>query len=291
MSELKERKNLPKHDKFEKAADQAKTIHKQAADDSHHFLFAVDSVPKFLRHGPWSPLAYLFLAVMVGYLLFKFSHAYEDFLSNVDPRIDLLESSGIWWRAAIGVYGIVIIILVCHYVGIWPMASFTMMSWSLFTLRYLLGVAYVCYPTVHHTYYGYELLRFPALLCNSMTVSIWWLILVPLLVFHMKRTHPHAITPFFKFNRSFVMINIHILNLPLSALDHIVSSRKLIYFDLWIALCIGIIYVCIYLFIMEPKGMHFYHVVLSPRPHWCVLWYTALIALFPMYWWLWNYFI
>lgn len=93
---------------------------------------------------------------------------------------------------------------------------------------------------------------------------------------------------FLKFNVGPVFINIHFLNLPLAALDHILFMRKLTLFDLWMGLLIALCYVIVYLFVMDRKGLYFYHVLLSPRPHWCFLAYSFVLLLFVAYWYMWN---
>ena len=176
------------------------------------------------------------------------------------------------------------------------------MSWTLFTVRHLLLAGYYLghnqkYCTIEITddmcdwsLFVSELIRFPSLVCNSMTVSIWWIILFPILYYFLKtKSSQSALKAFVDFNKSFMLINVHLLNLPFAALDHILEPRMLVFGDLYVGLVVAIIYMLIYLFIMDPMGMHFYHVILSPRPHWCVISYSGIMALFPAFLYLFNY--
>ena len=237
--------------------------------------------------GPWSPLSYAFLMFAIGLIVYQ-SHEAINIMPVFNPKPEYDEGDG-WWRFVLFLYGVGIIYYVIKNVGWWPMYSFTMMSWSLFTFRYLFSSLYHLDLGISYFYILSEALRFPALVCNSITVSIWWTILVPSISFFIRhQMGPSKLKAFMKWNFSPTLINIHLLNLPLCAIDHYLHPRQLTTFDLWMSLIIAIAYVLFYLFYMDPLGLHFYHIILSPRPHWCFIPYTLTLSLFPLFQWLWN---
>ena len=83
-------------------------------------------------------------------------------------------------------------------VGLWPLISYTMMSWCLMTARYTLEV-------FGETRIA-EALRFPSLAQNSITVIVWWLALVPILLMSMSQKARRA---FWKWNLSPFLLNVH----------------------------------------------------------------------------------
>ena len=74
---------------------------------------------------------------------------------------------------------------------------------------------------------------------------------------------------FMKFNANGLLINIHLINLPLSLLDVYVHPRSLTPFDLWLAFAAAFLYVLFYLNVLDRRGLHIY-IIMSPR--------TALFA-------------
>lgn len=249
---------------------------------------AFKHIPKFLTEGAWSPVSYAFLLFAIGLIIYTTNEAMATKpIFNPSPEID--EGDG-WWRFIISFYGIIIIIYIVNQAGFWPMYSFTMMSWTIFTLRYFFSALYHLDFGISLFFVISEALRFPSLVCNSITVSIWWIILVPAIytILYYKMGKKHSIA-FMKWNASPFLINVHLLNLPLCAMDHWMYPRLLTMFDLWMGIIFAICYVSFYLFVMDPWGLHFYHVILSPRPHYCFIPYSLTLSLFPLFQYLWNY--
>lgn len=86
------------------------------------------------------------------------------------------------------------------------------------------------------------------------------------------------------FNRSFPLLNLHLFNLPLCAIEFMACGRCLTFFDLWVALAVAFVYMMFYLNVLDRLGLHFY-IVFTPRTVYCVIPY-AMILLF--YWGLYN---
>eukprot|EP01084_Bolivina_argentea_P124861 221256_1 len=253
------------------------------------------SQPSFLIDGKWSPISYIFLILFIIGMSVAVKYVIAEYPSYTEPNPSYI--TNFIWRFIIFIYGICILLYILKIEGLWPLWSFTMMSWNLFTFRYFVSSLYHlgCDSAEFPIFFALsEIFRYPSLVCNTITVSVWWIVLTPLICavyiwqgptreYSMKR-----IKEFLKFNVGPVFINIHFLNLPLSALDHILDMRVLTLFDLWMGMLIGLCYVIMYLFVMDKKGLYFYHVLLSPRPHWCFLAYAFVITLFVAYWYMWN---
>merc|ERR1712176_139873 len=77
---------------------------------------------------------------------------------------------------------------------------------------------------------------------------------------------------FLRFSFSFVLINVHILNLPLAMVNIVYGDYPRVFTtsDLWIAYLILLIYVLVYCFILDRLGLHFYPIICL-RSAWSVI--------------------
>ena len=244
--------------------------------------------PKKLRVGEWTFVAkmYLFL-VLSGTAALKFYGPKEE-ASDVVPEAPLDPQSSQIVRAIGSTWGIGVLVWMCKTTGPWPFLSFTMQSWTLMTARYVLdflGGANLGSLSEYSTYIS-ETIRFPALMQNSLTVTVWWLLLVPAFLF-FTRNDPQKRKAFMEWNFGPFLVNVHLLNLPLAAIAHLLKPRFLVLSDLWNGLAMGLVYLLFYLFILDPLGMHFY-IVLSPRTKWSTLTYTIMLAAIYGFYRAWN---
>mmetsp|Transcript_90162 Transcript_90162/g.156120 ORF Transcript_90162/g.156120 Transcript_90162/m.156120 type:complete len:304 (-) Transcript_90162:180-1091(-) len=231
-----------------------------------------DWIPYQYRVGPWSPLAYLYFFVWlagIAYMAPIMAYSYDHELQLVAPA----HGTKHWWCSVAG--GIWCILINCVMIkkwGPWPYASFTLLSWSLLTLRfvcmalgYLNGTALVVS----------EVLRFPTLIGASITTIVWNFVLQPVIWFFMSNSQrPH----FVKFNKQFLLIQIHIVNLPLAILSHYCSPRALVFFDYYVSGVWLYVYAVFYLSVLDRKGFHLYP-IFTPRTHLCVFAYTMIIGI------------
>ena len=133
------------------------------------------------------------------------------------------------------------------------------------------------------------MLRFPCIVQNSITVLVWWLVLVPAIYFTLPKAGSKTgqegssgVGPrraFAKFNCSPFLINVHLLNLPLALCDSLLRPRLLTPADLWIGFAFGMVYCLFYLLCLDRNGIHFY-IILSPRTKLCFLSYGTILALY-----------
>eukprot|EP00933_Yihiella_yeosuensis_P032913 TRINITY_DN2659_c0_g4_i2.p1 TRINITY_DN2659_c0_g4~~TRINITY_DN2659_c0_g4_i2.p1 ORF type:complete len:293 (+),score=26.03 TRINITY_DN2659_c0_g4_i2:286-1164(+) len=229
-----------------------------------------DNLPEFLRIGPWSPSAYIFIISFGIWLLSSYGSASQAFSELDFSSLTLIGSEDQLKLSAAAVYCCGIVAYVVRNYGLIPFVSYTMTSYVLLAIRlsmHALGFVNVA-----------EVLRFPVLVMNFVTTTVWWTVLVPVLL---------AACPggkdgrwrFIKFNFSFFLLNVHLLNLPISMWEHRTTWRPLMFGDLWVGLAVAFAYTLFYLNVLDRKGIHFY-IILSPRPWWCIFVYSGIIGLY-----------
>lgn len=246
---------------------------------AHKMLKFLDQVPEKYKSGPWHPLAHMVLFSYALYLVFMLSTAVDTYLPHDYSHAN--HESLQTYRLLAGCYGLLNTALTLCAVGVWPLfASYTLTSWNLMTVRffsaYLAGNGFSACTLLAN------LTRFPALVGCTITVTIWWGVLVPM-IHHLLRTDPTERKFFWDFNLSFTLINVHLLNLPMIGVDFWLSGHRLHFFDLYCGLVMAFVYCLFYLNILDPRGLHFY-IILTPRSRLCVLSYgLILLAYFGIY--------
>ncbi|RYG66050.1 hypothetical protein EON64_10640 [archaeon] len=244
-------------------------------------LAFLEYVPEKYKTGPWSPAAHLALYGIGCFVVLTL----QDAMDTYEPH-DYAKSPP-WlqaFRLIAGLYGIAHIIFTFQQLGVWPFVSYTLTSWNLMTLRllaaYLAGTGWTAWVPLAN------LTRFPALVMNTVTVVVWWLVLVPL-IDYLLRSNRRERAFFWTFNLSAPLLNVHLLNLPLVALDFLHSGQKLRFFDLHVAVCVALGYSVFYLTVLDPLGLHFY-LILTPRSRLCLLSYGLILGGYCALFHLWN---
>ena len=156
--------------------------------------------------------------------------------------------------------------------GWWPLVSYTITSWNLLWLR----MFFASIGSPHFKFIA-RLFKFPALAGCTITVSIWWSILVPLIHYLMGDKQKQK--AFWEFNTSFLLLNIHLLNLPLSVVEFVLSGSRLVFFDIWIGLSVAFLYIIFYLAFLDSRGIHLY-IILTPRTPWCFIVYSIILSIY-----------
>lgn len=244
----------------------------------------LDMVPHHYKVGPWSPVAHLVILAYCCFLLLTMvsateSHSPQDYSTPPNDWIQV-------YRAFFSIYGLAVSALIMYHSGIWPMFSYTLTSWNLMTVRmfasYLAGAGWSGAALVADT------VRFPAMVGCSITVTIWWIVLVPL-IDHLlsKDKEPSGREFFWKWNMSPMLINVHLLNLPIAGVEFLVSGNFLTFYDLWTALAVAFAYCLFYLNVLDPRGLHFY-IIFTPRTAWCFLSYVLVLSSYYGFYLAWN---
>jgi len=238
-------------------------------------LSFIDHLPPSLTKGPWSPSAYIFLTSFGYYLTINLIRAINSYKPDGSVSIFV---TGI--RLLIGFYCLSLLIGAIKARGYWLLKSYTITSWNFLILRNLFAFLNDIFPLKLFEIIA-RICKFPALVGCTMTVVIWWLVLVPIIHSLMDKEHRDG---FWKFNFSFPLLNFHGMNLPLVILEFILSNtgtydNSLTYFDLYCGFIVAIFYLIFYLNVLDAAGFHIY-VVLSPRPHWSILTYTVIVAIY-----------
>jgi len=244
-------------------------------------LSFIDSIPLELKVGPWSPVAYV---VVFGYAAFVIATCKTAFLS----RIVIVAPENQFWlqffRLFWGLYALIFSVLMYQKTGVWPFFSYTVTSWNLMAFRFL---------TAYFSDLGFKLmtlladfLKFPALVGCTITVLVWWFVLVPLCAYFLRKK-PEDQIGFLYFNFSLPLLNLHLLNLPLSAIEFLWTANSLSFFDLWCGYFIALLYCLFYLNVLDPLGMHFY-IIFSPRTYLCAVSFGSIIWAYLLIYQYWN---
>lgn len=276
-------------------------------------MIFLEKVPAWLKKGPWSPVAHLVILAFLGYILLTYEYAVASraeiydvhsihFAQNRQAQL----GSKIWlqcYRLIGGIYMISITAFVVYMSGFWPLASYTITSWNLATIRllasfvgrlnygfsphfqfiagndwslilkmfYIINLSMLSF--VNLTFYA-DVVRLPALIGCSITVIVWWTVLVPVISAYMP--DGEARKKFGAFNKTFPLLNLHLFNLPLCAIEFLACERCLTYFDFWVSLAVAFLYIMFYLNVLDALGLHFY-IVFTPRTAWCIIPYSMIL--------------
>ena len=124
-----------------------------------------------------------------------------------------------------------------------PFVSYTIVSWSLLTTRNAC-LLFGCHKAA-------AALRFPSLVQNTVTVVVWWFVLVPAIYFTLPPDNAVR-RGFIKFNKSPFLINVHLLNAPLALADTLLPPfRVLTAADLWLSMALAMLYCLFYLLVLD----------------------------------------
>ena len=260
-------------------------------DNNGSFNGWFDWLPIWMRVGYWSPI---FVCSMIGfyYSLIKYKPTPLEFPAstssiNAMTMMDSTTDNNYWWSAAdwiVCIWGIFVVVhaklTMGNISGFY--ISYTGWSWCILTARagfeassrFLMTTLS---PSVSEKliFLGWNIpqtlavwgsaLKFPAAVAAVITFTIWNFILFPLIYFGSMKDSKKR-TDFLKFNFSFFMSNIHLLNLPMALVNTVWGPTARIFTesDLWIALMIAALYSLLYLFFLDRLGLHFYP-IFCPR--------------------------
>ena len=231
---------------------------------------AIERIPLHLREGYWSPVAILYLFSYFAFLVYTFPSALNSVNDIVEPELSDEYMNNInMFRTIAATWGILILVAVICVSGWWPLVSYTITSWNLLWLRMTFAALDMKFAA--------RIFKFPSLVGCTITVTIWWTILVPLIHHLMEDKEKQA--GFWKFNTSFLLLNVHLVNLPIAAAEFFYSASKLVFFDLWIALLIAFAYMMFYLGVLDARGIHLY-IILTPRTHFCFISYSLILSIY-----------
>jgi len=225
-------------------------------------------VPKELRVGPWSwfPLITLIAIFLVAAILaVPALQGYQPMEKSSDFHF--------WCRLVGWLYGMGVMVYMVKYVGVWPMVSWTVMGWMVTTLRYGAGTLGLV---------GLQrVLTFPSLMTNTVTVLIWYTVLVPGIILMSPKKARNKILNDWVFD--WFLATIHGVNWPFCILDWYFQPIPLNLFDLWVSALYCVAYISFYLGVLDPAGVHLYF-ILSPRKWWGSLVYIGIVGLVVAIW-------
>jgi len=270
-------------------------------------LSFLDKIPIKYRQGPWHYAAHLTIAALTVVLLsllpavlqgtgeepwflFPFrGHSAPDLPVHVtqassvpsDDQLAFVQN----YRLATSIYGAGNILFMLYAIGVWPLASYTILSWNLMTVR--LATAYLAESKKWAWAKAVaSVTKFPALVGCTITVTVWWLVLVPLIYYLIKDSR-ESTNRFTRFNSSPFLINVHGINLWIAAGEFILTRQQFSRIDLWIGLAVALLYLLFYLNVLDAKGYHFY-IVFTPRTGYAFFTYTFVVVLYVFIYAGWN---
>ncbi len=196
-------------------------------------------VPKYLRHGPVSPVAPITICCIAIYTVCTWPEV-APLVPSTDADFSQLEAadaafaSNHWltlWHlhAACCTYGVLVLLQLRSIAGWWPLVTYTVTSWNFQVVR--LGLLTLRIP---QSVWIAERLRFVCLAGHTTTFVVWWLVLVPIIY---KVLPARRRTQFTALNTSPLLINLHVVNLAIAILDFTAAPRRLHLADLYIAVC------------------------------------------------------
>lgn len=247
-------------------------------------LVYLKHIPEYLKSGPWCLSAYVYILCYFTALVYTYEHvSANDFnfaFDNIPTWIPYFRLLGSLYCTGLTAF------LVCH-VGPLPLASYTLTSWNLLTLR--LFTSYLGDIGYEWAFDLSQLALFPSLIGCSVTCLIWWLVLTPL-ISNLLRKKPKDYKAFWKWNTSFLLLNLHGLILIFASIDFLHSGRHLVPYDLWLGLLVGLLYVLFYLLVLDSQGLHFY-IILTPRTNYCIVSYSLVLLTYYGCYLAWNFII
>ena len=126
------------------------------------------------REGPWSPVAYVYIAIILSGLAYAAPSSLATFPST---------PAATWEHArlasgAMALYMAGVLAYMFKTTGWYPIVSYTMQSWTYVTLRH------VC-RALGLNLFG-EFLLFPAIVTATVTVTLWWTLIAPTIWYFIK---------------------------------------------------------------------------------------------------------
>lgn len=256
----------------------------------HKLMAFMERVPEKYRKGNWNPATHVIIFVFSGGLLLTASDAFSTYNSTLHisaPTSPLLSTASDWqqlYRICFGSWGLIVSIASAFMVGPLVMASYTLTSWNLMTCRVLFSFMAIemNLPALRVIS---DALLFPAIAGCTVTVFVWWLALVPVIYNLIDTNEGRA--GFIRFNLSFALINLHLLNLPIILVEFFLTGRQLNEFDLWIGIAVSILYCIFYLNVLDASGNHFY-IIFTPRTVFSSITYSLVVAIYYICYRFWN---
>ncbi len=255
------------------------------------FLFYVEHVPEKYRSGQWSPVTHLIVHSYSACLLICLPLALNDISWSETQSYDgNLRTTILQLFRLFGfLFGGIVIKLAFLHLGMWPFASYTFTSWNLMTMRCALSfMGGFGHDSVflQHLQNLADVIRFPALVGCSITVLIWWAVLVPVIDTFLRKNDQQR-QNFWALNQSFLLVSVHFLNVVVAGTEFMLTARPLTHFDLWMGCLVALLYCLFYLNVLVARDLHFY-IILSPQTALSALSYALILSLYYAVFLMWN---
>lgn len=250
--------------------------------------FFRNSFPKYLLEGPYHSATKVTLSIIFILLIIIRSRVGQlTGIKSINTNDSIFESLNTLKliKLVASIYGLSVMGLMIKYIGFFPFASYTIVSWNLTTFRFLFGFLALQFKSeMFHSLS--ETLRFPSMVQNTVTFFIWWFVLAPIIsaFIYMKnrKSKEKAIKEvlgFVNWNFSPFLLTVHGLNLPFAFLGHLIEPRALQSTDLYFGISSAAFYLAFYLGVLDRNGVPLY-IILSPRSIVGPISYISLLSLY-----------
>lgn len=234
-----------------------------------------DYMPLEYRVGKWHPMAFFaLLGSIAALLLTKPTNAEFGIVLHSSDAIHFIRKFSLAWYYNMSAFLFMSIMQAHCYmkIGLFPIVTFTIQSWTLLTIRHGLIAALPFFGNTYWVNFFTELLRGPVLLSSFLVSLVWNFMLLPLIYF--KFTPDQKKSKFLKWSFSFRLVQWHLMNVPYAVLNSMSLPRKLTYVDLWFMYAYTLYYAIFYLLVLDRVGVHLY-AVFNPRTFYSIFAYFA----------------
>jgi hypothetical protein len=218
-----------------------------------------DWLPEWMRVGYWSPIAVASIICFYSAVCLYMPHPLE---------FPVTRTTDLFWCADVAIFAWGVFVVVHARISLGSINAFyiSYTGWSWFILTARAGLTAAA-PLVESSFPSLAAsaatlgssLRFPTVVAATITFTIWNFVLLPIIYF--KATPPgEPRERFLRFNFSFFMTNVHVLNLPLALVNTIFGdgARIFRFSDLWVGYLVVMLYSMVYLLVLDRLGLHFY---------------------------------
>eukprot|EP00924_Labyrinthula_sp_SR-Ha-C_P005453 snap_masked-scaffold_1-processed-gene-31.19-mRNA-1 protein AED:1.00 eAED:1.00 QI:0/0/0/0/1/1/2/0/278 len=243
-------------DKLERQAQKDEELRRMQA-------FFSKLYPQHFLNGQYTLLNKLVLMALPIVLLYAKNNPILEEVKEVSLNNPFSETTAQKIRFVASIYGLVVMYFVKKQVGLGVFSSYTMQSWTWTTLRFCLSFLAAASGNSVVAAIS-EKTRFISLVQNTVTFTVWWFILFPVLTAFLGFKNPQQAKDFVKWNFSPFLLTVHGINLPFALLGHLLEPRVLKYSDLWTGWAAAMVYLTFYLLILDRIKLPLY-IILSPR--------------------------
>lgn len=146
-----------------------------------------DFVPKHLRVGPWCTAAPIYMSIVVAKLVYWMPQTESFYLDDEVLSTHPLAYTATWLYNFVVFFWMKFVLLrTLSLRGPGVMATYTIQSWMMLTIRHGLSALAPFLPRQHFLLWFNEILRFPSLATATITFCYWNFLIAPVIYYNIK---------------------------------------------------------------------------------------------------------